>query len=123
MSHSTPWCSPAAPADLTEPMSDHVEIQITCGSAADADVIATALVERRLAACVQQLPIRSTYRWNGVVERDHEILLLVKTRRVRYPDVERAVLELHSYDVPAITCVEIVSGSQSYLDWIDAETA
>ena len=104
-------------------MSDHVEIQITCGSAAAADVIATALVERRLAACVQQLPIRSTYWWNGVVERDEEILLLVKTRRVRYPDVERAVLELHSYDVPAITCVEIVAGSRSYLDWIDAETA
>lgn len=120
--HSTPWCSPAARADPTGPMNDHVEIQITCGSTAEADVIATALVERRLAACVQQLPIRSTYRWNGMVERDDEVLLLVKTRRARYSDIERAVFELHSYDVPAITCVEIVAGSRSYLDWIDAET-
>jgi periplasmic divalent cation tolerance protein len=103
-------------------MNEHVEIQITCGSAAEAELIASALVEQRLAACVQQLPIRSTYRWNGAVERDDEILLLVKTRLARYSDVERTVLELHSYDVPAITCVEIVSGSRSYLDWIDAET-
>lgn len=104
-------------------MHDHVEIQVTCGSAAEADAIASALVERRLAACVQQVPIRSTYRWNGAVERDDEILLLVKTRRARWDDVERVVRDLHSYDVPAITGVEIVVGSRAYLDWIDAETA
>lgn len=104
-------------------MSDHVEIQVTCASAQEADTIATALVERRLAACVQQLPIRSTYRWQGAVERDEEILLLVKTTRARYPDVEAAVLELHSYDVAAITCVDIVAGSAAYLAWIDAESA
>jgi periplasmic divalent cation tolerance protein len=104
-------------------MSGHVEIQITCGDAAEADTLATALVARRLAACVQQIPIRSTYRWNGAVERDDEILLLVKSTRERYADVERIVLDLHSYDVPAITCVEIVAGSPSYLDWIDTETA
>ena len=75
-------------------MSDHVEIQITCGTDAEADVIALALVERRLAACVQRLPIRSTYRWRGTVERDDEVLLLVKTRRDRYDAVERAATRI-----------------------------
>lgn len=103
-------------------MSEHVEIQVTCGSVDEADRIADALVERRLAACVQQLPIRSTYRWDGEVQHDDEILLLVKTRAARFDDVAAAVRELHSYDVPAITAVPIVSGSDDYLAWIDAET-
>jgi Uncharacterized protein involved in tolerance to divalent cations len=103
-------------------VSEHVEIQVTCGSVDEADRIADALVERRLAACVQQLPIRSTYRWDGEVQHDDEILLLVKTRAARFDDVAAAVRELHSYDVPAITAVPIVSGSDDYLAWIDAET-
>ena len=103
-------------------MAAHVEIQITCGTAEEADAIATALVERRFAACVQQMPIRSTYRWQGAVERAEEILLLVKTTRARYADVESAVLGLHSYEVPAIACVDISAGSPAYLAWLDAET-
>lgn len=104
-------------------VGSYVEIQITCASGDEADAIATALVERRLAACAQQLPIRSTYRWQGVVERADEVLLLVKTTRERYADVESAVLALHSYEAAAITCIEIVAGSPAYLAWIDAETA
>lgn len=102
-------------------MGDHVEIQVTCGSTEEADTIADALVERRLAACVQQLPIRSTYRWEGAVQHDDEILLLVKTRAARFDDVAAAVRELHSYDVPAITAVPIARGSDDYLAWIDRE--
>jgi periplasmic divalent cation tolerance protein len=100
----------------------HVEIQVTCGSRDEADVIASALVEGRLAACVQQVPIRSTYRWEGEVHHDEEILLLVKTRRARCAAVESVVVQLHSYDVPAITVVDVVGGSDDYLAWIDAET-
>lgn len=103
-------------------MGAHVEIQITCGSADEADRIADALVERRLAACVQQLPIRSTYRWDGAIHHDDEILLLVKTRAGRFDDVATTVRELHSYDVPAITAVPIARGSDDYLAWVDAET-
>lgn len=102
-------------------MGDHVEIQVTCGSVGEADRIADALVERRFAACVQQVPIRSTYRWEGVVQHDDEILLLVKTTAARFDDVAAAVRELHSYDVPAITAVPVVRGSGNYLDWIDRE--
>ena len=103
-------------------MDDHVEIQITCGSADEATLIADALVERRYAACVQQLPIRSTYRWQGVVQHDDEILLLVKTTGARFDDVVSAVRELHSYDVPAITALAVLRGSDDFLAWIDAET-
>lgn len=103
-------------------MNDHVEIQITCGSADEATRIADALVERRHAACVQQLPIRSTYRWEGAVQHDDEILLLVKTTGARFDDVVSTVRELHSYDVPAITALPIVRGSDDFLAWIDAET-
>lgn len=103
-------------------MSDHIEIQITCGSVVEADRIAAALVERRHAACVQHVPIRSTYRWDGAVQHDVEILLLVKTRAARFDDVAATVRELHSYDVPAITAVPIVAESDDYGAWIDAET-
>lgn len=104
-------------------MSEHVEIQITCGSAAEADRIADALVERRFAACVQQLPIRSTYRWEGEIHHDDEILLLVKTRAARFDDVAATVRELHSYDVPAITAVPIAHGSDDYLTWLGHESS
>jgi periplasmic divalent cation tolerance protein len=100
-----------------------LEIQVTCGGAAEAARIAALLVEQRLAACVQQLPIHSTYRWQGEIEHEDEILLLVKTTPDRYVDVERVVLDAHSYDVPAITAVPIVAGSQEYLDWVVAETS
>lgn len=103
-------------------MPDHVEIQVTCGSPDEADRIADALVARRLAACVQQLAIRSTYRWDGEVQHDAEILLLVKSSGARFDDVVALVRELHSYEVPAITAVPIVAGSDDYLAWIDAET-
>ena len=102
--------------------SEFVEIQITCGSEAEAQSIADALVDARLAACVQQLPIRSTYRWDGAVERDDEILLLIKTAAARIDAVRAAVHELHSYDLAMFTVVEIVGGSDAYLDWVRAET-
>lgn len=105
-----------------KPVSDQVEIQITCGSVEEADRIADVLVDRRFAACVQQLPIRSTYRWEGEVHHDDEILLLVKTRADRFDDIAAIVDELHSYDVPAITAVPIVAGSPDYVAWVDSES-
>jgi len=103
--------------------AEFVEIQVTCGSDEEATSIAEALVGRRLAACVQQLPINSTYRWQGAVERDDEILLLIKTMSGRITEVEATVHELHSYDVPAFTVVTIVAGSDDYLAWLRAETS
>ncbi len=103
--------------------SEFAEIQVTCGSDDEARSIADALVAQRLAACVQLLPIRSVYRWQGTVERDDEVLLLIKTTAGRIDAVRDAVADLHSYDVPGFTVVEIVDGSPDYLAWLRAETA
>ena len=103
--------------------TEHVELQITCGNDIEASTIASELVERRLAACVQRFPIRSTYRWDGVVQHDDELLLLVKTTRAEVEEIMEAITELHSDDVPAVTIVPIVGGSRRYLDWVVDETS
>ena len=100
----------------------YVEIQITCGTEHEATVIGDALVEQHLAACVHIWPIRSVYRWDGAVRHDGEVLIVARTRRDRYEDVQQLVLAQHSYDVPAITAVEMIAGSPTYLAWLDAET-
>ena len=101
-------------------MSEHGEIQITCGSTEEASAIAHQLVEQRVAACVQSIPIGSVYEWDGVIHDDREVLLLVKTRTDRFDDVARVVGELHSYELPAVTMVPI-TGTRTYLEWIDRQ--
>jgi periplasmic divalent cation tolerance protein len=96
----------------------HVEVQITCGSDDEAHRIASTLVDERLAACVQCLPIHSVYNWDGEVQNEPEILLLAKTTSDRISDLVDMVVDLHSYDVPAITAVPIVAGTTDYLDWV-----
>ena len=103
-------------------MSEHGEIQITCGSEDEASTIGHRLVENRLAACVQSIPIGSVYEWDGVIHDDREVLLLVKTRADRFADVARVVDELHSYELPAVTMVAI-TGTRRYLEWIDRQVA
>ncbi len=83
--------------------------------------VAETLLERRLAACVQITSIDSYYRWEGEVRSDAERLALIKTKTESYDEVERVVLELHSYDTPEIVAVPVVRGSAAYLGWIDAE--
>ena len=96
-------------------------LQITSATAnrEEAERLAAALVERRLAACVQILgPIRSVYRWQGNVDQADEWLCLIKTTRERYAAVEAAIRELHSYDFPEIIATPIVAGSDGYLAWL-----
>jgi periplasmic divalent cation tolerance protein len=104
--------------------SETMMVLTHCPSEEIAERIAAALVENRLAACVNQLaPARSTYRWQGKVERETEVPLLIKTTRVRYPDVEAAIRALHPYSVPEIIALPIVVGYAPYLRWIDESTA
>lgn len=85
--------------------------------------MAGGLVEARLAACVQIIgPVRSVYRWQGQVERADEVLLSIKTRAALYPQVEAAIRELHSYEIPEIVALPVAAGLPAYLDWIAAET-
>jgi periplasmic divalent cation tolerance protein len=99
--------------------SEYLQVLTTAGSEEEAERISTALVERRLAACVQVLgPIASRYRWQGKVETAREWMCLAKTEASRYSEVEATIRELHSYDEPEILAIPIVAGSESYLDWI-----
>lgn len=84
-----------------------------------AEAIANRLVSRSVAACVNIIPgLKSVYLWQGAVESDEELLLVIKTTEARYPDVESAILETHPYELPEIVCVPIVAGLPSYLAWI-----
>ena len=92
----------------------------TAGSQEEARKLANALVERRLAACVNILPkIDSIYRWKEKVEESQEFLLLIKTAEPAVEKLCHAILELHSYEVPECIVLPITAGSESYLKWID----
>jgi periplasmic divalent cation tolerance protein len=104
-------------------MVELLQVLTTAGSRAEADLIAEALVEARLAACVQIVgPITSRYWWDGAMETAEEWLCLAKTTADRYPDVEAAIKQRHSYDEPEIVALPVVGGSPSYLDWVTRET-
>lgn len=102
-------------------MTDFVTVLTTVATEAVAKALARALVERKLAACVQRLQISSCYAWDGAIRDEPEILLLIKTRRALYPPLEAAIRELHAYTTPEIIALPVVAGSQPYLDWL-AET-
>jgi periplasmic divalent cation tolerance protein len=98
-------------------------VHCTCPDGAKATRIATALVERRVAACVQQVPgIRSTYAWEGRLETAEEVLLLIKTADDRLDAVIETVRALHPYELPELLAVEARGGLPAYLDWVAAQS-
>ena len=101
-------------------MSDHGIVLSTAGSEEEASRIASDLVERRLAACVNVVPgVTSTYRWQGSIHRDAEWLLIVKTRRDRFEAVRDAIRAIHSYEQPEVVLIDVAHGDPGYLRWID----
>ena len=108
-------------------MNEHCVIYITAGSKEEAENLSRGLVEKKLAFCVNTLPgIQSTYRWEGKIHVDNEILLIVKTRHDRYEALEQWVKSNHSYDVPEILSLPIQKGLPEYLnaidDWVSDQT-
>jgi periplasmic divalent cation tolerance protein len=100
-------------------VADHIQVLTTVGSREEAGRIASVLVERRLAACVQIVgPIVSRYRWQGEIEEAEEWQCLAKTEAGAYDEVEAAIRELHSYEEPEIVATPIVAGSPGYLGWV-----
>ena len=92
---------------------------VTAGSDEEAAKIARALVEERLAACVNIIPgVRSIYRWQGKVEDDREVLMVIKTDADALNDLEERVRAIHSYEVPEVIALRIDQGSGPYLDWL-----
>ncbi len=105
-------------------MTDCIQVTTTTSTQEEAQRIADALVEARLAACVQIVgPINSVYRWQGEVERATEWLCVVKTERRLFAAVEAAIKRLHSYEVPEILAVDVAQGSEDYLRWLHEELA
>jgi len=102
---------------------DAVEVHITCPNREQATTMARALVEERLAACVQILGgVRSFFHWNGALQEEDEVLCLAKTRRELLPAFTARVGELHPYEVPEILSFEVAAGSPGYLDWLRQST-
>jgi periplasmic divalent cation tolerance protein len=104
-------------------MSKAIVVLVTCGTEDEAVEIAHALVEERLAACVNLIsPVRSIYRWEGKIWDEKEWMLIIKTQKKRFEELKKKVKSLHSYSVPEVIALPIVEGSASYLKWLEENT-
>jgi periplasmic divalent cation tolerance protein len=99
--------------------SEAVMVLVAAANGEEARRLAEMLVGSHLAACVQVFPeMESIYRWQGNVERTSEVLLIAKTARAKFAQLEREVRGLHSYETPEIIALPIVEGSPAYLEWL-----
>jgi periplasmic divalent cation tolerance protein len=100
-------------------------VLVTCASTSEARTIATAVVRKRLATCVNIIgsPVESIYRWKAKVERARERVLIVKTEARRVNDLEKEVRKLHSYEVPEFLVLKVEGGSKEYLRWLGEAAA
>ena len=101
-------------------MTQKILVLVTCGSVQEARQIGRALVQERLAACVNvvQAPVESIYRWKGRVDTAMEFLMIIKSSRERFSALEERIRKLHSYEIPEIIAVPIEKGSRDYLAWL-----
>jgi periplasmic divalent cation tolerance protein len=100
----------------------YIQVVTTTQRKEDAERIGRALVDERLAACVQIVgPITSVYRWRGAVETAEEWQCWAKGRRELYERMEAAIRRLHPYEVPEILAVPVAAGAESYLAWLDEQ--
>ena len=104
-------------------MTNYIQVVTTTETKTDAQEIANTVVKMRLAGCAQIVgPIASTYWWQEEIETAEEWVCVIKTRESLYPRLERAILEIHPYEVPEVLATAVKAGSKSYLDWLDANT-
>jgi periplasmic divalent cation tolerance protein len=104
-------------------MTEYIIVYITASSEEEAGKIAKALLEAKLAACVNIVNnVRSIYRWEGKIEAGSEVLMIVKSRRELFRRLRDAVKKLHSYSVPEVVALPVIEGSEDYLNWLREET-
>lgn len=104
--------------------ADYIVIFCTVPDAATGSAIAEKLVGERLAACVNITgEVSSVYTWKGQVCRESELLLVIKSRRTLFGDIERAIRAIHPYEVPEIIAMPVLEGHAPYLAWIDGATS
>ena len=97
-------------------------VYVTCKDGEEAKKIASHLLDKRLVACANMFPVKSMYWWEGKIEEDDEMALLMKTQEEHKENIVKEVLALHSYDVPCVEFFEIAQGNPDYLEWIKKET-
>jgi periplasmic divalent cation tolerance protein len=104
-------------------MTEYIVVYVTAPNEEEAGKIARSLVEDKLAGCVNIVKnMRSIYRWQGKIEDEDEVLMIVKTRKEHFAHIREMVKRLHSYSVPEIIVLPIVAGSEDYLTWLKEET-
>lgn len=104
---------------MSSAADEAIVVLMTAANGEEAARLADLLIGAHLAACVQILPeMESVYRWEGKIERQAETLLLAKTTRSKFEELEREVRALHSYETPEIIALQIVAGSEPYLEWL-----
>jgi periplasmic divalent cation tolerance protein len=100
-------------------VTDKVVIFVTAGNLGEGKKIARHLVETKLAACVNIVqPMESIYCWEGKIAEEREFLLMIKSTRELFPEIEAEITKVHSYHTPEIICLPIIEGSRNYLQWV-----
>ena len=106
------------PLDPNPETTRFCTVMTTTDSEANADELAARIVRTGLAACVQIVPIKSVYRWRGLVRREGEWLLLAKTTAARFAELDRFIRATHTYETPEVVMIPITGGSVDYLRWL-----
>lgn len=104
------------------PATSYCIVLTSMASEAQAEALARQIVEERLAACVQILPVRSIYRWQGALCAEPEWQLSIKTRQARFEALAQFITAHHAYEMPEIVQIPLTAGSAAYLRWLDDET-
>lgn len=103
-------------------MAEHIQVTTTVSNKEEAEKISQTVIEKRLSGCVQIIgPITSTYWWKQKIETSEEWLCIMKSRADLYQELESAIKQVHSYDVPEILATKIAKGSKNYLRWLEKE--
>lgn len=103
---------------------DNCVIYCTVPNEFSANLIASTLIDENLAACVNIVPsVTSVYKWEGTVQTDSELLLIIKTQQSKFEEIEKRIKELHENSIPEIIALPIIKGSEEYQNWIVKETS
>ena len=109
------------PLLASNPMTQNDKVIIaltTCPSEHEASKLAGTLIAERLVACVNRIPIRSTYLWNNVVQSTAEVQLVMKTTEARFDELKTRIKQLHTYELPELVAIPVCAGAETYLDWV-----
>ena len=105
-------------------MTEYIQVFTTTDTKENAGQISGKIVEKNLAACAQIIgPITSIFWWKNNINEEEEWLVIIKTKKELYEELEQAIIKLHKYEVPEILAIPVVAGSKSYLDWLDSEVS